>query len=91
MVKKDARYQYNGVLYRVVQEHTTQDDWTPDKTPALWVKVTLEEWPEFVQPSNAEDAYNKGDKITYKGEKYICKIDGCVWAPDAYPEGWEKQ
>ncbi|WP_366522018.1 carbohydrate-binding protein [uncultured Subdoligranulum sp.] len=53
--------------------------------------VSLEEWPEFVQPSNSEDAYNTGDKITYNGEKYICKMDGCVWAPDAYPDAWEKQ
>lgn len=90
-VKKGERYQYNGVLYKVVQGHTTQAEWTPDKTPALFVVVSLEEWPEFVQPSNSEDAYNTGDKITYNGEKYICKMDGCVWAPDAYPDAWEKQ
>lgn len=90
-VAKDARYQYGGTLYRCVQAHTTQDGWEPDKTSALWVVVSLEEWPDFVQPSNAEDAYNTGDKITYNGERYICKIDGCVWAPDAYPDAWEKQ
>lgn len=50
----------------------------------------VEEYPEFVQPTGAHDAYNKGKKITYKGEKYICLIDGCVWAPDVYLQGWEK-
>lgn len=90
-VNKDERYQYNGLLYKVVQAHTTQADWTPDQTPALWVVVSLEEWPEFVQPSGSHDAYNTGDKITYNGQHYICKIDGCVWTPDAYPAGWEKQ
>lgn len=50
----------------------------------------IEEYPEFVQPTGAHDAYNKGRKITYKGEKYICLIDGCVWAPDVYPQGWKK-
>ena len=45
----DDRLQYNGVLYRVVQAHTSQADWTPDITPALFVIVSLEEWPEFVQ------------------------------------------
>ena len=58
----DERLQYNGVLYRVVQAHTSQADWTPDITPALFVVVSLDEWPEFVQPTGAHDAYNKGDK-----------------------------
>lgn len=49
-----------------------------------------EEYPEYKQPSGAYDAYNTGDKITYNGKKYICKIDGCVWNPDTYPEGWEE-
>ena len=53
----DERLQYNGVLYRVVQAHTSQADWTPDITPALFVAVSLEEWPEFVQPTGAHDAY----------------------------------
>ncbi|MCB6569461.1 hypothetical protein LI142_08105 [Eubacterium limosum] len=48
-----------------------------------------EEWPEYVQPTGAHDAYNTGDKITYKGQHYICKMDGCVWNPSDYPAGWE--
>ena len=49
-----------------------------------------EEYPEYVQPTGAHDAYNTGDKITYNGKKYICKMNGCVWTPDAYPAGWQK-
>lgn len=49
-----------------------------------------EEYPEFVQPTGAHDAYNTGRKITFNGEKYICKIDGCVWDPITYPAAWEK-
>lgn len=48
-----------------------------------------EEWPEYVQPTGAHDAYNTGDKITYNGRHYICKMDGCVWNPSDYPAGWE--
>lgn len=48
------------------------------------------EYPEYVQPTGAHDAYNTGDKITYNGKKYVCKMDGCVWTPDAYPAGWEE-
>lgn len=49
-----------------------------------------EEYPEYVQPTGAHDAYNTGDKITYNGKKYICQINGCVWAPDVYPQGWQE-
>ena len=48
-----------------------------------------EEYPEYIQPTGAHDAYKTGDKITYNGKKYVCKMDGCVWTPDAYPAGWE--
>lgn len=90
-VSSGQRYQYNGVLYRVVQDHTTQAEWTPDKTPALWVVVSLDEWPEFVQPTGAHDAYNTGDKITFNGKHYVCKMDACTWSPTDYPAGWEEQ
>lgn len=50
----------------------------------------VEEYPEYVQPTGAHDSYKVGDKITYNGKKYICKMDNCVWAPDVYPAGWEE-
>ena len=87
----DERLQYNGVLYRVVQAHTSQADWTPDITPALFVVVSLDEWPEFVQPTGAHDAYKKGDKITFEGKHYISLIDGNAYSPAAYPAGWQEQ
>lgn len=48
-----------------------------------------DEWPEFVQPSGAHDAYKTGNRIMFQGKKYICKLDGCVWDPLVYPQGWE--
>ena len=87
----DDRVQYNELLYKCVQAHTSQAGWTPDAVPALWTRTSTDEWPEWVQPTGAQDAYNKGDKVTYKGEHYISLIDGNVWSPDDYPQGWEKQ
>ena len=52
--------------------------------------VQEDEYPEYVQPTGAHDAYNIGDKITYNGKKYICQMNGCVWAPDVYPQGWQE-
>lgn len=50
-----------------------------------------DEWPEYVQPTGAHDAYHVGDKITYNGKHYTCIYDGCVWTPDAYPQGWREE
>lgn len=162
----DRRY-YATRLYKVVQAHTTQADWTPDVTPALWAvlgdpgqagtiddpitaargmeyeygkyyfdpedgktylcerigeaeggKIVLQylpheligqyfsaaesgeteepaepdtgdTYPEWVQPTGGHDAYNTGDIVMYNGTAYRSLIDGNVWAPDAYPQGWE--
>ena len=83
------RVRYGDKLYKCVQAHTSQGDWMPSATPALWVRVSIEEWPEWVQPTGAHDAYAKGDKVTYKGKRYISLIDGNTYSPDAYPAGWE--
>ena len=80
------RRRFDGALYKCVQAHTTQADWTPDITPALWVAVSIEEYPEWVQPTGAHDAYNIGDKVTYNGNRYVCAVNGNVYAPDV--SGW---
>lgn len=46
------------------------------------------EYPDFVQPTGAHDAYQAGDKITFAGKQYICQMDGCVWSPEVYPAAW---
>lgn len=81
------RVRYNGKLYKCVQAHTSQADWMPDAAPALWVAVSVDEWPEWVQPTGAHDAYNTGDKVSYNGKRYVCTIDANTYAPDVY--GWE--
>lgn len=81
------RVQYGGTLYKCLQAHTSQADWAPDATPALWVVVSIEDYPEWVQPTGAHDAYNTGDKVSYNGKHYVCTIDANTYAPDVY--GWE--
>ena len=86
------RVRYGGVLYKCVQAHTSQEDWTPDKTPALWVRIGEPgEIPVWVQPTGAQDAYNTGDKVHYptiEDPVYESTIDGNVWSPADYPAGW---
>lgn len=82
------RRQYNELLYRCVQAHTSQDDWTPDITPALWVRTSTEEWPEWIQPQGAHDAYNIGDKVSHLDKHWISTVDANVWEPSVY--GWDE-
>ena len=79
---------FNDDLYRVNQDHTTQDDWTPDITPALFTKVSLEEYPQWVQPTGAQDAYNAGDKCSHNDKHWVSNLDGNVWEPGIY--GWSE-
>lgn len=91
----DTRIRYNNKLYRVVQSHTSQSDWTPDSTPALYTEVaepgTIPVWRK---PTGAQDAYMKGDKVHYPDADsfvYESAMDGNVWSPDEYPAGWKKE
>lgn len=78
-------------LYRVVQAHTSQADWTPDATPALYAPIGLNDagYPVWSQPTGAHDAYNAGDIVDYNSTLYKSLIDGNVYSPEAYPQGWE--
>lgn len=89
----DERIRYGDKLYRCVQAHTSQADWTPPSTPALWTEVAKPgEIPVWRQPTGAQDAYMTGDKVWYPAKDttvYVSLIDNNVWSPDAYPTGWE--
>lgn len=90
--KKDYRLTYNGALYKVLQDHTSQPNWTPTDTPSLFAKVLTSETGEplpWEQPDST-NPYMTGDRVTYNGKVYESIIDNNVWAPDAYPQGWKE-
>lgn len=81
------RVRYGDKLYRCEQAHRSQEDWTPDATPALWTEVAKPgEIPEWRQPTGAQDAYNKGDKVRHNDAVWTSDVDGNVWEPGVY--GW---
>ena len=88
-------YGKNGVddpqLYKVVQAHTSQADWTPDKTASLFTPIGLNDagYPVWSKPTGAHDAYNEGDIVDYNGTLYTSLINGNIWSPDEYPQGWK--
>ena len=79
---------YGGALYKCVQDHTSQADWTPDTAASLWSATSdpAEEWPAWSQPVGAHDAYNAGAKVSHNGKHWTSNQDGNVWEPGAF--GW---
>lgn len=90
--KKGDRVNYNGTLYKVLQDHISQVLWTPDKSPSLFAKVLTSEdgTPKEWEQPDSTNAYMKGDKVTYQGKIYESTIDNNVWSPVAYPQGWKE-
>lgn len=84
----EMRVRYEGILYKVLQTHTSQTAWTPAAAPSLFAKVLIPDpqvIPEWEQPDST-NPYMKGDKVSYNGHTYESAIDNNVWAPGVY--GW---
>lgn len=92
--KKDFRVRYNEVLYKVLQDHVSQLNWTPDTAVSLYVRVddpTIE-WPEWIQPQGSHDAYPLGYKVSHNSHHWISLVDANTWEPtEENPTLWEKQ
>lgn len=88
---KGTFLQYDSILYRVLQDHKSQVDWTPDKAVSLYVNVAdpQDAYPPFKKPTGAHDAYSKGYGITFEEKHYRSKIDGNVYSPAESPDSWE--
>lgn len=83
------RVRFDGTLYKVLQNHTAQEDWTPEAAVSLFAKVLIPDGntaPEWQQPDST-NAYAKGDRVMHNGQMWISTIDNNVWAPGVY--GWE--
>ena len=82
------KVQYGGKLYKCLQAHTAQADWTPEAAPSLWAKVLIPDpdvIPEWEQPDST-NPYMQGDKVTHNGKTWTSTIDDNVWEPGVY--GW---
>lgn len=102
MARTDANPQYS--LSPVLERVEALESWRKevDKTLAELTKgdtpggpgTPTEEWPEYVAPTGAHDAYYNGDKVTFNGEHYTCIAPvgtACVWDPVTYPTYWKKE
>lgn len=92
-------------LYALARQHAAPRYNYDSEIEAIWAAIRelqqaqeegggtepTDEWPEYVQPTGAHDAYGVGDKITWNGKRYICIFANCVWSPADYPAGWQEQ
>ena len=81
---------YGEALYKCIQVHTSQEDWTPPAASSLWSLIAdpSEEWPTWVQPIGAHDAYTLSAKVTHNEKHWISTAENNVWEPGVY--GWEE-
>lgn len=82
---------YNGVLYKVLQQHTVQEQWTPATSPSLFAKVLVDPSGETIlewEQPDSTNPYMKGDKVKHNDKVWQSTIDNNVWAPGVY--GWEE-
>ena len=82
------RVRYGDLLYKCLTAHTSQESWSPDASPSLWVRIDdpAIEWPEWRQPQGSTDAYAKGAKVSHNGKHWISDLDANVWEPGV--SGW---
>ena len=82
------RLWYDNNLYKVVQSHTPQSDWTPDITPSLYTMVSLEEIPDWVQPVGSTGIYMLGDKVKHNNKTWESEYNNNSWEPGVF--GWKE-
>ena len=90
--KVEDKVRYDGILYKVLLAHTSQEGWTPPSAPSLFAKVLIPDEnaiPEWEQPDST-NAYQIGDKVMFDGKVYESLINNNVWSPAAYPAGWQE-
>lgn len=82
----------NSALYRCLQSHTSQENWTPENSPSLWVLIDdpAIEWPEWKQPTGAHDAYSIGAKVSHNGKKWISQIEANTVEPGTDDRYWKE-
>ena len=80
------RVRYEGILYKVLMDHTSQADWTPTAAPSLFAKILVpdpEVIPVWEQPDST-NCYQTGDKVYYPTENdhiYVSLVDNNSWPP----------
>lgn len=80
-----------GDLYRSIHDIANAAQNTkPSENPSMWTRIgdPSEEYPEWIAPIGAHDAYNEGAKVSHADKRWVSTVNGNVWEPGVY--GWEE-
>ena len=89
-VPAGERLWWDGRLWKTTQYISELlANWTPDTAVSLFVEVSIEEFPEIPENIPSTAPWMAGDKGTWQGQHYICKINNTVHNPSQYPAAWE--
>ena len=84
------KVRHGDLLYKCLQDHTSQETWTPTDAPSLWTRVLIPDpgfIPDWEQPEST-NPYMKGDKVKHNGKTWISDVDNNVWEPGVW--GWSE-
>ena len=88
--KEGQRVVHNGILYRTITNHVSQDDWAPDVAVSLFTRVLIADpnvISAWIQPDST-NPYGEGDKVSHNGKTWVSTVSGNVWEPGVY--GWSE-
>lgn len=83
------RRRYEGVLYKCLQAHTSQENQAPAVAASLWARIIASDDPGNPLPWEQPDStnpYMSGDRVTHNGHTWESDVDNNVWEPGVY--GW---
>ena len=81
-VKKDERYQCDGILWKCLKDHTTQDNWKPSiHTASLWTAINEAHAGTIDDPIPVPEVltsfeYEWGKYYLEGSTKYLCNRQG---------------
>lgn len=90
--KVDERIRYNNILYIVLQDHTSQEEWRPDVASSLYTRM-LRSWEQNIIPTweqpESTNGFMAGDKVYHNGLLYVSTVDYNTWEPGIEGNPWE--
>lgn len=89
----NTRVRFKENVYKILQAHTSQEDWMPDVAVSLYAPLLIDEETneilEWVQPDST-NPYMIGDRVIFEEKIYESLIDNNTWSPVDYPAGWQE-
>lgn len=90
LIKAGTRINWNGTIKRAAVDVWDRAENNPDNAPTLWEDIAYRQGYRIAPETfTATNAASKGEKLWFGDELYESLMDGNVYTPEQYPDGWE--